>query len=159
MEGLRAVKVGEVEVHVPEGSVAGELLLGLVRNSQQPFEIQVVGADVQPAAWVLPFTARAVRIDLDAVSLRVVEVKRLADEVVGGAGERQALLERSPEETAQLLFSWQEDGEVEETGGVPGPPAPPPQGPLAEHGRAPGAQPGGGRAALRSALAHTPLTN
>src|SRR5258708_19953956 len=111
MEGLRAVKVGEVEVHVPEGSVAGELLLGLVRNSQQPFEIQVVGADVQPAAWVLPFTARAVRIDLDAVSLRVVEVKRLADEVVGGAGERPALLHPSPQETPHLPSSSQQDAD------------------------------------------------
>jgi len=90
---------------MPEDRAARELLLGLVRDSQEPLEIQVIGPDVQLAVGVLPLAARAVRIDLDAVSLRVVEIEGLADEMVGSACQRQAFFERAPEETAQLLFA------------------------------------------------------
>ena len=119
VESLRAVEVCDVEVHVAQHRPAREFLLRLVRDSQQPFEVQVFGADVQAAVGVLPFASRPVRVDLDAVSLRIVEVERLADEMVCGAGQGQSLFEGPPQETAKLLLPRQEDREMVEAGCAP----------------------------------------
>jgi len=75
------------------------LLCGFFRNAQQPFEVEVICPDVQPAVRILPLAPRAIGIDLDSISLRVVEVKSLADEMVSRAGHGQPLLQRAPEET------------------------------------------------------------
>src|SRR5450756_478219 len=42
IKGLRAVQVGDVEVHVTQHRAARELFLRRVRDSQQPLEIQAV---------------------------------------------------------------------------------------------------------------------
>src|SRR5258706_1894371 len=92
-----------------------ELALRIFRNAKQPFEVEVICADIQPAVWILPLAARAVGVDLDSVSLGVVEVKGLTDEVIRGPGHRQALLQRSSHETTQLFLARQEDGEVKQS--------------------------------------------
>src|SRR5882762_9413040 len=101
---------------MPEDGSIRELALRIVRNAQQPFEVEVICADVQPAVWILPLAARAVGVDLDSVSLGVVEIKGLADEMVSRASHGQPLLERSPQETTQLFLARQEDGEVKQSG-------------------------------------------
>ncbi len=88
------------------------------RNAQQPFEVQVIGADAQPAVRVPPLASRAVGVNLDAVSFRVVEIQGLADEVVGGAGQRESLFEGPPQEAAQLLLTRQKNRKVVEAGRV-----------------------------------------
>src|SRR5260370_29307220 len=121
VEGLRVVEFREVEVNVAQHRVAGEFWLRLAGSAQQAFEVQVICADAQSAVWVPPLVPRAVGVNLDAVSFRIVEIKGLAHEMVGGAGQRESLFEGPPEEAAQLLLARQKDREVKETGRVAGP--------------------------------------
>src|SRR6267143_4866100 len=116
VESLRTVEVRDVQVHMSEDGCIRELALRFFRNAQQPFEVEVICPDVQPAVRILPLAPRAIGIDLDSISLRVVEVKSLADEMVSRAGHGQPLLQRAPEETTQLFLARQEDGEMKQSG-------------------------------------------
>ena len=81
--------VGGFEVDVAEVGAGGRALVagGVVgeRTEVQRERVHRHPAVVGPR----PLLARAVAVDLDAVALRVAEVQRLADEVVGRAGERR----------------------------------------------------------------------
>ena len=71
----------------------------------------------------LPDLARAVPVDLDPVPVGVVEVQRLADEVIGEAGERNAVARgvRQPaREVGALLDEQREVVEPRVAGGRPG---------------------------------------
>jgi len=103
---------------VAEHGARRELRLRPAGDPEQPLEVEVVGADVEAAARVLPLASRPVGIDLDPVALGIVEIERLADEVVGRAGERQLLLERALEKASQLFLVRQQDGKVKQAGGV-----------------------------------------
>src|SRR6267143_606631 len=116
VESLRTVEVRDVQMHMSEDGSIRELALRFVRNAQQPFEVEVICPDVQPAVWILPFAARTISVDLDSVSLGVIEIKGLADEMVSRAGHGQPLLQSAPEKTTQLFLTRQEDGEVKESG-------------------------------------------
>ena len=60
--------------------------------------------------------ARAIGVDLDPVAVRVGEVERLADEVVGEAGERHPVAGRVREPAGEVGALGQQEGEVEEAG-------------------------------------------
>ncbi len=64
-----------------------------------------------------PLGRGAVPVELDAVAIRVAEVERLADAVVGGAFERDARADETAECVGQLGASGVDDREVVETGG------------------------------------------
>jgi hypothetical protein len=65
-------------------------------------------------AW--PFVGRSVAVDLDAVAVGIVQVDGLADAVVGGAVDCDAMIDETLQRAGQLLARRIEDGEVVETG-------------------------------------------
>ena len=72
----------------------------------------------------VPLVARPVAVDLDAVPVGILQVERLADQVVALAGEREAEAQPVPEPATKVGPRGQQDGEVVEAG-VAGPVARP----------------------------------
>ena len=71
-----------------------------------------------------PFLPRTVAVELDAVSVGIVEVERLADAVVGSPGERDAGVDDAAERVGELRAVGIADRRVEEAveprgGGLP----------------------------------------
>ncbi len=67
-----------------------------VRHGGELGEIERLGDHRQVAVGVpRPFRLRAVAVELDAVAVRVAQVERLGDSVVGGSVERDAGGEQS----------------------------------------------------------------
>src|ERR1700730_347710 len=99
-------------MHVAENRSVRKLVLRPGRNSQQPLEVEVLDADVELAVRVGPFASRPVRVDLDTVSLRVVEIERLAHEVVRRPSQWELLLEGATQHSTELFFRGQQDCEV-----------------------------------------------
>src|SRR5207247_3349252 len=79
-------------------------------------EIERQRCHLEPAVGVAPLGARAVAVDLDPVALGIVQVERLAYEVIGGAGETPARTGHTPQRASQLEAARDEDREVVEAG-------------------------------------------
>ena len=88
VEVLGRGELGDVEVDVPDPRSHGHpVRLGVcgLQLAEDAVEVERQGVHLQLAVGVAPLLARAVPVDLDPVALRVAEVERLADQVVGGA--------------------------------------------------------------------------
>ena len=95
------------------GQAVEGLPLGIVELSQQVLEIERLGG--HPRDLPLPELARTVGIDLDPVPVRVAQVERLADEVVGDSGHRHLLADCVGEPGGEVAPFRDEEREVEET--------------------------------------------
>ena len=91
--------------HRRAGGLLGERLrLGVFELAEEALEVERIGAHAF-RHLPLPHRARTVGVDLDAVLVRIAEVDRLADEVVGGAREADALahgMRKPARETAPI---------------------------------------------------------
>ena len=98
VERVRRGDVGDLQVHVAHDRAGGQPVerLGLHAAHEIVDVERLRGESLRNVA--LPERARAVPVDLDAVPVGVAQVDRLADDVVGEAGERDAvcLLYTSP---------------------------------------------------------------
>ena len=100
---------------MPEGGAGGSAGPRLaLRRVAQVAHVEWLGGHQQLAVAGSPAAARSVGVDLDAQTVGVAEVERLADQVVPHAG---ALAEgvQVRQETAERTAVGQEDGEVVET--------------------------------------------
>ena len=89
IELLRGGEVRDLQVDVSDprpGGSMGRLALALL--GEQGVEVERQRRHLDLSVDATPFLARAVAVYLDPVALRVGEVEGLADEVVGGSGER-----------------------------------------------------------------------
>src|SRR5579859_4527957 len=91
------------EAHIrlrSEGVLAGDaLVIGRVEDA-----LQVEGSRAYGEVPVLvprPLLSRAVAVELDPVSVGIVEVQRLADAVVGGAVQRNPGVDEPPQRIAE----------------------------------------------------------
>jgi len=124
-EDILIERFGRVDAGDPEVDVADDcgrrhadpwrLVLGELGH--QALEVQWVGGHAQPAVLTRPSGAWAVGVQLDAIAFRVGQVERLADEVVGGALERIAVLEQIAQGAGEVAAGGEQDGEVVEAGG------------------------------------------
>ncbi len=99
----------------PSGAPRPALVAG---RRREIVEVERVGGDLQAVAGPLPLVLPAVAIDLDAVAFRIVEIDRLADEMVGRAGERHALLRRVEQPAREIGARRQQKCGVIEAGGA-----------------------------------------
>jgi len=115
-EGLGHREVGDLQVHVAEHGALGHLRLVRIPSGlgEQALEVERQRRHLELAARVGPLLARAVAVQLDPVPLRVGEVQRLADEVVGRAAQVPAGLEDAPERACEVYPPGNEQGEMEE---------------------------------------------
>ncbi len=78
-------------------------------------KVEPVRCHLHPAIRNIgPFRAVAVAIDLDAVAFRVVEIDRLADEMVRCSGKRHVVVGGMRQPAAQFLSVGHEEGRVEQ---------------------------------------------
>ena len=84
------------------------------RAREHAVEVERQRPHLQLAVLVAPLLARAVAVDLDPVALRIVEVERLGDEVVGGAGEPVPGAVTRCSDRASSARDGHEEREVEE---------------------------------------------
>src|SRR5581483_2984515 len=107
---------------MPDPRAGGRLRL--VRGSASDLrddavQIEGEGAHRQLAVDVAPFIARAIAIDLDAVSVRVGQVERFAYEMVRGAIERPSRAGEPGQRKAEVGPAWEKDRQVEEARRLP----------------------------------------
>ena len=117
VERLGRGDVRDVQVHMAEHGPGGHLRhrrLGQVGHHTGHVERQRRHA--HGAGVPVPLLGRAVTVDLDAVALGVAQVDRLADEMVGGAGERPARLGHAADRGRKLGAVRHEQRQMEEPG-------------------------------------------
>ena len=88
-EFLSDREIGDAEVDVPErggGRQAGRARIG--RGGEQLGNVERAGEHHKFTVALRPSVARAVRVDLEAVAIRIGEIDRGADAVVGQALDR-----------------------------------------------------------------------
>jgi hypothetical protein len=93
VEGLGLGQLGDLEVGVTDaGAVRRDgLTLGLFAElAQEVAQVQRQGGHLQLAVLYPPVVVGAVAVDLDSVAVRVRQIQRLADQVVGGSVQRPA---------------------------------------------------------------------
>ena len=84
--------------------------------AEQALEIERKRRHLDRVTGERPFVARPVAVELDAVPLRVGEVERLGDEMVGGSGERPARTGHPAQRACEVGPRRHEEREVEEAG-------------------------------------------
>ena len=118
VEGRGGGDVGHVEVDVAHARALGHAGRRALGGAEQVLDVDRVGADAHLVAVADPLVARAVAVDLDAVPVGVAQVDRLADDVVGEAGERDAVLSRVGEPAGEVRARGHEQRVVVEAGVV-----------------------------------------
>jgi len=112
-------EIAHVKMHVSDdrsrGCSAPSLVAGLL---QQPCDVQRIRCHHQLPSHSAPALARPVGVDLDAQTVRILEVQRLAHQVIAGSWAR-ADLSQVPDQPAERCAVGQQNGEVIETQGSP----------------------------------------
>ena len=103
-EALGGGEVGDLEVDVAERRACGHPQVGLViaHLGKEALQVERQGVHLEVAAGDRPLCPGTVAVELDPVVLRVGEVERLADEVVGGAGEPPARTDDAAQRTGEV---------------------------------------------------------
>src|SRR5262245_30808260 len=122
VEGLGGAQIADVQVDVADpgaGWHAGVRILAaeLIENA---VEVERQGVHLEDAVAYRPLLTRAVAIELDSVALRVAQIERLADQVVGGPAQPPARFGDALQRTGEVRAARNEDGEVEEPAGAVG---------------------------------------
>ena len=106
--------VGDAQVDMAHSSARGQDRCGLGVGGEQVVDVERPGADA--VRLPVPETPRPVGVDLDPVVVGVAQIERLTDEVIGRAGQLNAVGDgvlHPPREVAAL---GHEQGEVKEAG-------------------------------------------
>ena len=122
VEGLGLGDVGHLEVDVPDSCARRRLRLELgcvAKLVDQTVEVERQGCHLQAVTRTRPLLTRAVAVDLDPVPIRVRQIERLADQVVGGAVERPAGLGQPGQREREVAPRRHEDRQVVEAGRAP----------------------------------------
>ena len=124
VEVHRLLDVCDPQVHVTHARAGRQRVERRLRrprqDAEQIVEVERPGPHLRDAP--LPQLARAIPVHLNAVMVGIAQVKRLADEVVGGAGERNPRLRRVGEPAREVGPLGQKQREVEEPAVVVGRP-------------------------------------
>ena len=124
VEAVCLGEVGHLEVDVAQPGVRRHAVgtgRDRLRLACQRVEVQRQRRHPHPSVGVPPL-ARAITVDLDAVSLRVAEVERLADQVVGRAAQPPPGADQAVQGPGQVEAAGHEDREVEQPGAPRRPP-------------------------------------
>jgi len=114
-QGSATVEVPHVQVHVAHDRPGRHAVpRRLAAGSDDVLNVQRPRVNCQLAGVVLPGRPRPVGVDLDAESVGVVEVERLADEMVGGA-DRLIDAREMPQELPEGSAAGKQDGVVKQT--------------------------------------------
>ena len=104
VEGFSCLRIADAQMDMAHPGALGHTGIGrLVGFAQQLVEIEPLGRHGDAAIGLArPFLPLAVAIDFDAVALGIGEIERLADEVVGGAFERDACHGGMPQPVGEI---------------------------------------------------------
>jgi hypothetical protein len=121
VERLRGRDVRHLQVHVPHDGARrhlADVARIAVKLAQHVVEVERQRVDPPAALGPRPVLARAIAVDLDPVALGVVQVERLAHQVVGRAGQRPAGAREPHQRQREVAPARQQYREVEEPGGA-----------------------------------------
>lgn len=90
-----------------------------IKFGEQAVEVEPIGDHGDAAVWrAWPLVDGAIAVEFDAVAVRIAEIERLADAVVGGTVEGDAGAQQAGEGIGEGGAGWVHDGEVVEAGGA-----------------------------------------
>ena len=119
VESFRLIDIADPQMHMADAHAVGRAGPGLVAGrGDQIVEVERIGGHLHVVVLPFPFVRPAVAVDLDAVAFGIVEIDRLAHRMVGGAGERHALLRNMQQPARQVAPRRNEERRVIEAGGA-----------------------------------------
>ena len=119
IELLGLFDVADAQMDVADAQALRRRRIGRGRRidlAQDRLDVELLGRHHDQAVLALPALARPVVVDLDAVALGIVEIERLADAVVGGAGDRHAVARDVQDPARMVLPRRHQEGGVIEAG-------------------------------------------
>src|SRR5579875_2267741 len=118
--GKALLQIADVEMHVAEDRPTGQAM-EILSSGQQGLYVQAERVHGGAAVRRGPLLARPVSIDLDAVAFGIIQVKRLADQVVGSSVDAHSPFSQAGgEESALIGLAGQQERKVIQAGGVSG---------------------------------------
>jgi hypothetical protein len=117
IEGLRARDIADAQMHVANAQPVRRTRIGRAGRNlpQDTVDVERIGGDLQIAPGPFPSLRRAVVIDLDPVSFRVVEIECLAHRMVGCARECHLVPRDVQNPTREIAARRHEESGVIET--------------------------------------------
>src|SRR5207245_4712366 len=94
----------------------------IVELAEQVFDVERAGRQA-PSDLSFPYLSGTVPVDLDPMSVRVAQVERLADEVIGQADQRHPVARGVREPAGEVGALGHGQGDVVAGGGSDGPPS------------------------------------